>query len=132
MRVVLDTNILVAAGFNPHSSAAQIIEAARRGDLIAVWHASTRAESRLILDKIPPLDWARFADLFDPAHEHTGTLDTDAFAQVTDPDDRKYAALAAATNAILVSNDAHLLSIRAALPITVRTSRELARDLPKP
>ena len=132
MRVVLDTNILVAAGFNPRSSAARIVEAARRGDLTAVWHASTRAESRLILDKIPPLDWAHFADLFDPTHEHTGPLDTGAFAEVSDPDDRKYAALAAAMNAILVSNDAHLLSIRDALPITVRTSQELARDLPGP
>ncbi len=130
MRVVLDTNIFVAAGFNPRSSAAHIIEAARRGDVIVVWHASTRAETRAILEQIPPLSWARFADLFDPIHEYTGELDPDAFQQVIDPDDRKFAALAAATNAILVSNDAHLLAIRDALPIPVRASRELARDLP--
>lgn len=130
MRVVLDTNILVAAGFNPRSSAARIIQAARQGELAFVWHASTRAESRKLLDQIPPLDWAQFTDLFEPAAEHTGPLDLGAFAQVPDPDDRKYAALAAAADAILVSNDAHLLARRDTLPITVRTSSELARDLP--
>lgn len=129
MRVVLDTNIFVAAGFNPRSSAARIVEAARRGDLTPIWHASTRAETRAILEQIPPLDWARFADLFDPAYEHTGALDPDAFAQVADPDDRKFAALAAAAGAVLVSNDAHLLALRDRLSITVRTSRELARTL---
>lgn len=131
MRVVLDTNIFVAAGFNPRSSAARILEAARRGDLTPVWHASKRAETRAILNQIPPLDWARFADLFDPAHEHTAALDPDAFPQIADPDDRKFAALAAATDALLVSNDAHLLAIRDTLPIPVRTSRELARTLPE-
>ncbi len=129
MRVVLDTNVLVAAGFNPRSSAARIVEAVRRGELALVWHAATRAESRAIIEQIPPLDWASVADLFDPAQEHLGPLDADAFTQIADPDDRKFAALASAAGAVLVSNDAHLLAVRESLSFPVRTSHELALSL---
>lgn len=130
MRIVLDTNVLVAAGFKPHSSAARLVEAVRRGHAIMIWDATTRAESQRIIERIPPLDWLHFADLFDPAHEHTRPLDLAAFTQVPDPDDRKFAALAAATGATLVSNDAHLLTIRDRLSVTIRTPVELAGALP--
>ncbi len=59
MDVVLDTNVWVAAGFNPDSSAAQIIQAIRDGDLRLVWNEATRRETRQILTQIPPLDWHR-------------------------------------------------------------------------
>ncbi len=130
MRVVLDTNVFVAAGFNPRSSATRIIEAVRQGVLALVWDAATRAETQAIIEQIPPLNWAQFADLFDPANEVRGLLNLDAFEQIPDPDDRKFAALAAAAEAVLVSNDAHLLALRDALPIAIRTPRELARALP--
>jgi predicted nucleic acid-binding protein len=47
------------------------------------------------------------------------------FALIEDPNDLKFAALAAAAGAILVSNDDHLLSQRDRLEIEVLTPAEL-------
>lgn len=62
--VVLDTNVFVAAGFYAQSHSARLIERVRRGQLRMVWTESTRAETRYVLEKIPPLDWDALADLF--------------------------------------------------------------------
>ncbi len=124
--IVLDTNILVAAGFNPHSSAARIVQAVRTGDMQLVWHPRTHAEAKKIIRQIPSLSWGRFEDLFTPDGKYEGAIVPEAYPMINDYDDRKFAALAAATGAILVSNDRHLLSVRERLPITVLSAQELA------
>jgi len=123
-KVILDTNVLVAAGFKRGSSAAQIVGAIRRGDFRLVWNQATRRENEAILRRIPHLDWEEFSDLFDPGGEYAGTTALHRFDRIEDPEDRKFAALAAATGAIVISSDAHLLSHRDELPITVLTARE--------
>ena len=50
-----------------------------------------------MLRRVPPLDWQRFAPLFQPEWEHPDELDLTPFGAIEDPDDRKFAALAAAT-----------------------------------
>jgi hypothetical protein len=59
-KVILDTNILVAAGFKRGSAAARIVDAVRRGDCLMVWNDATRRENEAVLRRIPPLDWPEF------------------------------------------------------------------------
>jgi len=107
--VVLDTNVFVGAGFNPDSASAELIEAVRDGTLRMPWSEATRAETRRILEKIPPLAWDDVADLFLADARVEVTVDEERFADVPDAEDRKFAALALEAGAILVSSDRHLL-----------------------
>ena len=68
-RVVIDTNVLVAAGFNRRSAAARIVAGLRDGHLQLVWGRQTRAEAEMILRRIPGLDWQSCAALFRPEGE---------------------------------------------------------------
>ncbi|MDT8368657.1 MAG: PIN domain-containing protein [Longimicrobiales bacterium] len=108
--VVFDTNLFVGAGFNPASASAELLDAVRSGELRMVWSEETRAETRRILEKIPPLDWEAVAELFREEDRVDVTLAASSFTEIPDPDDRKFAALAAETGALLVSSDAHLLA----------------------
>lgn len=126
MKIVLDTNIFVAAGFNPHSSSAAIIQALKTGMHTLVWNAQTKRETKKILDQIPPLAWSRFNHLFAPDDEFTEPTQPERYTQVSDFDDRKFAALAAAADAVLVTNDDHLLSVREQIGVTVLTPTEFA------
>ncbi|MEZ4727207.1 MAG: PIN domain-containing protein [Caldilineaceae bacterium] len=122
--VVLDTNVFVAAGFNPASASARLLTAVRHGQLPMVWNEATRREIEYIVRKIPRLDWADFHDLFHASAEFTSPTDPASFAYIPDPDDRKFIALAAAAGATLVTNDAHLLADRAHAPIPILTPSE--------
>lgn len=107
--LVLDTNVLIAAAFRPTSSSGRLVAAVRRGDFRLVWDEPTRAETERLLRKIPPIAWDDFSGLFRPEDRHEDPVDPSAFGVVPDPEDRKFAALAAAAGATLVSLDAHLL-----------------------
>jgi putative PIN family toxin of toxin-antitoxin system len=119
--VVLDTNIFVAAGFNPHSASARLVEAVKAGQLRMVWSDATRREIERIMHQIPPLRNYPIAELFDPINHITDLPAVDQFQVIPDPDDRKFAALAQAAEAILISNDEHLLGYQAQLEVTVMT-----------
>ncbi|HHX42926.1 MAG TPA: PIN domain-containing protein [Chloroflexi bacterium] len=122
--VVLDTNVFVAAGFNPHSNAARILERIRAGTWTMVWNRATRRETEAVLAQIPPLSVQDAAPAFRPEAEVVAETHPDRFAFVPDPGDRKFAALAAATGAVLVTNDDHLLSQRHRLAVEVLTPSE--------
>ncbi|NTV99778.1 MAG: PIN domain-containing protein [Oscillochloris sp.] len=121
--VVLDTNVFVAAGFNRASHAARIIAAVRQGALVRIWNAATRDEIQSTLTRIPQRSWAEVADLFRPEGDFSGPSDPDHFTSVPDPADRVFAALAEATGATLVTNDAHLLAHQEQLSVPVLTPR---------
>lgn len=123
-RVILDTNVFVAAGFNPQSASAGIVDDVRSGRLRMVWNEATRRETRHILQQIPPLSWDRFADLFRDEDRYEGETRPGEFSFVADPDDRKFAALSAATGATLVTSDDHLLEHRERIGTEVVTPRE--------
>jgi len=123
--VVLDTNVLVAAAFRPTGNAAWIIQRIRSGELRMVWHRETRAETRAVLDKIPPIHWSDFAGLYRREEEWTQPMDLDGLACIADPSDRKFAALAKASGAVVISQDDHLLSCRNRLPLDVLRPGEL-------
>ena len=122
--LVIDTNVFVAAGFNPRSSSALILAKVREKGLRLIWNKQTRRETEMILRRIPRLNWDEFADLFRPEGEFTGPVGHDAFMLIADSDDRKFAALSAATNHPLVTSDGDILSQRNFLGINVLTPSE--------
>jgi uncharacterized protein len=128
-RIVIDTNVFVAAGFNPRSAAARVLAAVREGRYQLIWNEPTRRETEMILRQIPHLDWKRVADLFQPEAEFLGSVDPDSFVFIPDPEDRKFAALSVAAQTPLVTNDNHLLSHKDSIGIDVLTPRAfLARE----
>ena len=125
--VVLDTNVFVAAGFNPGSHSARLIEAVRDGRLRMVWDDATHAEIEHVMRQIPRLSWARIADLFRTEDRFGGSTHPEAFGFVPDPADRKFAALADAVQAPLVTSDAGLLNAGSQMAVPVLKPSEFAR-----
>ena len=126
--VVIDTNVFVAALFNSRSASARILEGVRKGRFRLIWNHPTRSETEMILGRIPRLGWQKVADLFRPEEEFTGPVDPNAFTEVPDPDDRKFAALATAANVPLVTSDKLVLAQRGKIGIEIVTPRDfLAR-----
>jgi predicted nucleic acid-binding protein len=127
--VVIDTNVFVAALFNPRSASARILEGVREGRYRLIWNHPTRSEAEMILRRIPRLDWQKVADLLRPEDEFTGPADPAAFTVIADPDDRKFAALSAAAKAPLVTSDKLVLAQRDKIGIEIVTPRDfLARQ----
>ena len=127
--VVLDTNVFVGAGFKPRSASARILEAVKQGRLSMVWNDATRREIERILHQIPPLRARNTEALFRPEDRFTGATHPELFAHVPDPDDRKFAALADAAGATLISSDEHLLHHLGRGGPTVLTPAAFARRL---
>jgi putative PIN family toxin of toxin-antitoxin system len=111
MRVVLDTNVLVAAVYNPDSSSRRIVEACLKGEMTPTLSPALRREYEFILSRAargrPYLD--RLQALLEKAEivipEQTPRVVQD------DPGDDKLVAVALAAGAVLVTNDAHLLAV---------------------
>lgn len=122
--LILDTNVFVAAGFNPKSASARIVEQVRSGQLRMIWNEDTRREIQHIVSKIPRLSWRRVAELFREEDRYDGKTSPEQFDFIPDPDDRKFAALAEATGAVLITNDDHLLSRRDRAQLPILTPRE--------
>jgi len=125
--VVLDTNVFVAAGFNPGSHSARLVEAVRGGRLRMVWDDATHAEIEHVMRQIPRLSWTRIADLFRSEDRFGGSTHPEAFGFVPDPADRKFAALADAVQAPLVTSDAGLLNAGSQMAVPVLKPSEFAR-----
>src|SRR5256884_7712871 len=100
-RVVLDTNVFVAAGFDPGSHSARLVEAVRDGRLRMVWDDATHAEIEHVMRQIPRLSWTRIADLFRSEDRFGGSTPPEAFGFVLDPPHRKLAPPARARPAAL-------------------------------
>ena len=127
-KVILDTNIFVAAGFNKQSSSAQIIELINKNQLILIWDQATSRETKKIINQIPPLSWAKFQPLFQKNHQFQGITHPEKFGIVEDHDDRKFAALADTSKTALVTNDDHLLSVKNKLNINIFTPSEYIKS----
>src|SRR5262252_7981882 len=121
--IVIDTNVFVAAGFNPRSTSACVLAAVRDGRFRLIWNQATRREIEMILRRIRRLDWEKVANLFQPEGEFTGPVDPSAFVLVRDRDDRKFAALSAAAKGPLITNDNYLLTDLSIIGIDALTPR---------
>ena len=125
--VVLDTNVFVAAAFNPRSHAGRVVAALREERLRLVWNEATRCETRRILERIPPIAWEPFAALFREVNRYRGTVNPAWFGQIRDPDDRVFGALAYAAGATLITQDDDLLEIRSNVDVPILTASEFIR-----
>jgi putative PIN family toxin of toxin-antitoxin system len=119
-RVVLDTNVLVGAAYNPGSASRRIVEACLRGDLLAVTSAALHQEYELILARAvrgrgdDRVVWQVLerAIVVEPARTPRVVPE--------DPADDKLVALALAAGAdALVTNDRHLLTLDAHGPVRI-------------
>jgi uncharacterized protein len=128
-RVVLDTNVFVAAGFRPRSASGRLLRAVAVGHLVLVWDEHTRRETEHVIGIIAPLDDALLDDVFREEHRFAGLTHPERFAAVPDPADRVFAALTGAAGATLVSRDDHLLSQRSVLHFPVMPPSEAAAHL---
>jgi uncharacterized protein len=124
--VVLDTNVFVAAGFNPGSHSARLVEAVRDGRVRMVWDDATRAEIEHVMRQIPRLSWTDIAGLFRSQDRFGGSTHPEQFEFVPDPADRKFAALADAAQAPLVTSDAGLLKVGGQMTVLVLKPSEFA------
>jgi putative PIN family toxin of toxin-antitoxin system len=110
-RVVLDTNVLVAAAYNPGSASRRVVEACLSGELTAVLSPALHREYDFILDRAtrgqPYVEQVRrlleSAEAVDPVRTPR--------VVAADPDDDKLVAAALVARAVLVTNDAHLLAV---------------------
>jgi predicted nucleic acid-binding protein len=128
--VVLDTNVIVAAGFHPSGHAARVISAGRNGALRTIWSEATRRETRAILGRIPPLDWKSFEDLFRSKDAYDRPVDLSLVSAVPDPEDRKFAGLARASGAVLITADDELLASSARIGILALAPHEFLLEWP--
>ncbi|MDB5161179.1 MAG: putative toxin-antitoxin system toxin component, family [Candidatus Saccharibacteria bacterium] len=126
--VILDTNVFIAAAFNPRSSSAKIIQAIRDGSLSLVWDESIKSEIKKMLTQIPHTSWGDFSSLFQEANKHNTKTSPDHFVAIEDPDDRKFAALAKDTGATLVTNDVHLLGTKSQTGLDVISPNDFAKE----
>lgn len=128
LSVVVDTNLFVAAGFNPDSDSARILEAVRAGTLRLVWDGPTRQETEHVVGRIPPLRGSDLSAYFSSDTRYYGPTRPDQFDFIPDPADRKFTALAAATGAVLVTSDRHLLDGRPHSGVVILTPGEFVRQ----
>jgi predicted nucleic acid-binding protein len=99
----------------------------RKGQLRIIWNDATRREIERIMRQIPPLRAHGVADLFRSEDRYAAPIHRERFAFIPDPDDRKFAALAQAAGATLVSNDEDLLNHRDRIDVPVLTPGEFRR-----
>ncbi|WP_412062803.1 putative toxin-antitoxin system toxin component, PIN family [Rubrivirga sp. IMCC45206] len=126
-RVVLDTCVLVAAGFRPDSASGRLAQAVRAGRLLALWSPATRAEGLAVLGRIPPLRGLDPDGLFPPAGRIDGPLASDRYPSIPGETDRRFAALADAHGAVLVTLDAPLLDGALAHGLDARRPSQITR-----
>jgi putative PIN family toxin of toxin-antitoxin system len=110
-RVVLDTNVLVAAAYNPGSASRRVVEACLGGELTAVLSPALRREYEFVLARA--LRRQPYLEQIRRLLESTEAVDPTRTPRVVlaDPDDDKLVAAALAAGAVLVTNDAHLLAV---------------------
>jgi hypothetical protein len=112
-KIVVDTNLFVAAFHNPNSASAQIVNMIARRDLIFVWSESMRNEILTILEKSQAK--SKFISkvrnkMLRPENMVEPTVKVKEVHE--DPDDNKFleAALAGEVDYI-VTSDQHLLKL---------------------
>ncbi|WP_412067301.1 hypothetical protein [Rubrivirga sp. IMCC43871] len=125
--MVLDTNVLVAAGFRPGSASGRVVEAARLGHLLALWTDATRAEGLAVLGRIPPLRGVDPSAFFPEAGRVAAALDPGPYPSIPGKTDRLFAALADVGDAVLITLDAPLLDGARAHGLDVRRPSDLSR-----
>lgn len=113
LRIVLDTNSIVAAYWNRRSASARIIEACIAGEFQACYTSDVEAEVWRIIQNIKASEEyvAVMKSFFGRAERVEPWAEVDIRAE--DPDDQKFLICAASADAnYLITSDDHLLKIK--------------------
>ena len=126
-RAVLDTNVLVAAAYNPASASRQLVEACLRGELTAVLSEALRREYKLIITRA--VRGNSYANRLRQLLDQAAVVEPAQTPRVVpdDPEDDKLVAAALAADAVLVSNDRHLLAVHGQHGLQVMRPGDLAQ-----
>ena len=127
-RVVLDTNVLVAAAYAPHSASRRIVEACLDGQLVAVASPAIKREYAFILARAVRVEGYR--DRLDQFLERLELVQPTESPRLVpdDPEDDKFLAAATAGDAgWIVTNDRHLLALDPHGPIRIVASGRFAQ-----
>ncbi len=110
--VLLDTNVFLAAYWNPHCASARVIGACVEGRLRCVYTEPVRREvSRLLAQVKVSAEYMRRLEPFWERAVKVDPVSVDE-VQIDDPDDRKFLEAAAGSEAdFLATNDDHLLRV---------------------
>jgi putative PIN family toxin of toxin-antitoxin system len=130
-RVVLDTNVLVAAAYDRGSASRRLVDACLRGELAAVVSPALVAEYRHILPRAVRVHG--YDEELSQLIENGLVVEPADVPRVVpeDPDDDKLAALAVAAGAVaLVTNDEHLLRLDPLAGVRVVRPPEFLRLAP--
>ncbi|MFC1570577.1 putative toxin-antitoxin system toxin component, PIN family [Candidatus Omnitrophota bacterium] len=124
MKIVIDTNLLVAYMFNKSSASSKIIDLAEKGAVSVMWHRKIRAEAELITGKITSAVPHTEIDLNMIFREENEVKEIPVIENGSeDPEDDKFLACAIAAGAeMIVSNDKHLLDLNIFKGIPIYTS----------
>ena len=127
MRIVLDTNVLVAGLLSATGPPGWIVEAALAGDVelvfdMAIWQEYEEVLRRREL-KLPP---AGVDDLLSAIHEFGFQVVAAPPwpVQIPDPDDAPFLAVAAATGSTVVTGNLRHFPVRCRQGVTVLTPRQ--------
>ncbi len=131
MKVVIDTNLIIAGRFRPGSGSGRILDLCIGGRLEAVYSPRIKDENIFILEKVRPD--REFVDKIIRFYSRaTLVRPSEKVRLCEDPDDDKYfeAALAAKAD-FIISNDKHLLDHDGWRGIRVMGPGEFLRALPE-
>jgi hypothetical protein len=123
VRAVVDTNVLVSALLSSSGAPAQLLRAWRVGAFELIVSPSLIDELQRALHypklraRIPLVDGLAFVDLLRRRADLRDDPPGPPTVKSTDPKDDYLLALAAASRAVIVSGDRHLLDLRDALPV---------------
>lgn len=128
-KVVLDTNLFVAANFNSKSASAQILRMAKQRKIKTLWSESIRRELEIILNNIKAKTKTR--KLIDEILIEKNRLDRLPKIKIIrdDPEDNKFINCALAGNAdFIITNDTHLLKLKEFHNIRIVQPREFLKQ----
>ncbi len=133
-KIVVDTNLLVAAFFNKKSSSFKILEMAEKGRVRLLWTKPIRSEARSILGNIKQAVKSKMGNheilknIFKKENKINNPPKLDVVKE--DSEDNKFLSCALKGGAkMIVSNDQHLLKIGEFRGIVILTSTEAVKKL---
>ncbi len=126
LKIVIDTNLLVAHLFNKKSFAARIINLSRQGEIEILWSDAIKKEAEYILSNISrsanrkKLEWNK---IFKEKNKIKNPPRLRVIAE--DPEDDKFLACAWAGGAdLIVSSDRHLLDLGSFRKIPIKGTKD--------
>lgn len=133
-KIVIDTNLLVAAFFNKNSNSFKILKMARARKVRLLWTEKIRKEAQLILGNIKKAVKPKMGNrdilknIFQKENKVKNPPRLDIIKE--DPEDNKFLSCALKGGAeIIVSNDRHLLDVNEFKRIPVLTPAQAVKKL---